>query len=171
MRIFTWKKVWSIPALVVAIIIVADQWTKYIVLKSTDLNFGGQIEVIPSFFRIVRVRNPGAAWGILPNYTWLLALISGVVFILMTIFFNRLTSDLKERCIGASLMMGGIAGNLIDRVWYGSVIDFLSFNYKSFEWPAFNVADSAICIGVALISISSFLRPDQLNTSHVAVQP
>ena len=154
--------------MVISIIVLLDQWTKYVVLRSSILDFGGTIEVVPNFFRIVRVKNPGAAWGILPNHTSLLALISAVVFIFMTIYYRGLTGGHTERCIGASLMMGGIAGNLIDRVWYGSVIDFLSFNYKSFEWPAFNVADSTICIGVAVFSISSFLRPDQLNKDHVA---
>ena len=170
MKEFTWKRFWSLPALVTIAIIVFDQWSKYIILNLETLKFGGRIEVIPSLFHIVYVRNPGAAWGILSNATSLLATISGVVFIVMLVYYTRLTNNFIERCIAISIMMGGIAGNFIDRAFRDSVIDFLSFTYKSFEWPAFNLADSAICIGVAIYSVSSLLRPDGMGTMPTPIR-
>ncbi len=122
--------------------------------------YGGRIEVIPNFFYIVHVRNTGAAWGILSEHSTMLAIISAVVFVVMITFYKSLADGYIERCCAITLMMGGICGNLIDRVVHKGVVDFLSFSYKSLEWPSFNVADSAICIGVGAYSISSLLRPD-----------
>ena len=154
----TWKKIWSLPALVITLIVTADQWSKFIILNTRTLDFGGKIEVIPNIFHIVCVRNSGAAWGILSNSTTLLTVISAVVFVVMLFTYSRMTGNYGERCFAVSVMMGGILGNFIDRAFRKSVIDFLSFTYKSFEWPAFNIADSAICIGVAIYSISSVIR-------------
>ena len=168
MKGLSWNKVWSLPALVIAFIVIADQWTKYNILQSSFLQSGEKIEVIPNFFHIVCVKNPGAAWGILSNHTSMLALVSGAVFIFMTVYYHQLTASLIECCVAISLIMGGIAGNFIDRVYYGTVVDFLSFTYKSFEWPAFNIADSAICVGVAIYLISSLLRPDHTKTLHAS---
>ncbi len=161
-RIF-WTSFWSLPALIISLIVILDQATKHLIVTSENLTYGGRIEIIPNFFYIVHVRNTGAAWGILSEHTTLLAIISAVVFAFMIKYYESLTSGFLERCYAITLMMGGIGGNLIDRVVHKSVVDFLSFSYKSLEWPSFNVADTTICIGVGIYSISSFLRPDPDN--------
>jgi len=148
------------PALIALLLLVLDQWTKHLIMTAENLSFGGQIEVIPGFFSIVHVRNPGAAWGILANRTGFLALLSAVVLITLVIGFQRFVGGWTERAWAMSLIMGGIAGNLIDRVAYGAVVDFLNFTFGSYQFPAFNVADSAICVGVTIYVVSTFLRPE-----------
>ena len=160
---FSWKRFWNLPALTIALTVCFDQWTKSIIVNVEALDIGGRIEVIPNLFHIVHVKNTGAAWGILPNATPLLAVISAIAFIVLLIYYPQLAAGFTERGIAVSVMMGGIAGNLIDRVWRNAVVDFLSFTYKSFEWPSFNVADSAICTGVVLYSISSLIRTDEVQ--------
>ena len=161
MNCCSWKRFWNLPALFVILIVLIDQLTKYLVVHSQNLAFGGRIEIIPNFFYLVHVRNTGAAWGIFTGQTSLLSLISIVVFVMLAIWYPKVTGNIRERCYAVTLMMGGIGGNLIDRIFRKSVVDFLSFSYKSIEWPSFNVADSAICIGVGIFSISSYLYPDQ----------
>ena len=156
----TWKKIWSLPLILVLVITVLDQWTKTQIATSQYLRFGGKIEIIPEIFNIVYVTNTGAAWGMFSRQATLLAVISGIVFIVLVLWFRKFTDNFTERCVAVSLMLGGIAGNFIDRVSYGAVIDFLSFTYRSFEWPAFNVADSAICVGVTILAISTLVRPE-----------
>lgn len=159
-RYFSWHRVWLLPAQIAAIILVLDQWTKRLIMTAETLRFGDQMEIIPGFFSLVHVRNTGAAWGILANRTGFLALLSAVVLVALAIWFHRFTGGWRERAWAISLIMGGIAGNLIDRVAYGSVVDFLNFTFGSYQFPAFNVADSAICVGVGLYILSTFLRPE-----------
>ncbi len=163
------KKVWQLPAFLITIIAFFDQWTKSIITRSDELYLGGSIEVVPDLFHIVYVQNTGAAWGIMSDSPELLTWISGTVFALMIIYFRKFTSDLPERCLAISFILGGIVGNFIDRISRQSVTDFLSFTYKSFEWPAFNIADSAICIGVIIYTTSSFLRPDSLPEDDLKI--
>ena len=160
-----WNKVTRLPSLFILVIVVLDQWSKLRILNSEFLCRGGRIEIIPNFFHVVFVTNTGAAWGILTSQTTLLALISAIVFCVLVAYFEKFTCGFLERCVAISLLMGGIAGNFIDRIWRRTVIDFLSFTYKSFEWPAFNIADSAICVGVGVFVISSWLRPEQDSTN------
>ena len=116
------------------------------------------MDILPGFFSIVHVRNTGAAWGILRGQTMLLAILSVGVGAGIVLRFRQLVEGHRERVWALGLVLGGIAGNLVDRVLWGSVIDFLSFYYRSFEWPAFNVADSAISCGVGLFVLSSLMR-------------
>jgi signal peptidase II len=105
------------------------------------------------------MRNTGAAWGMLPNQTGLLAVFSLVVATILLWRFDYLVETWAERAIALALVLSGIVGNLIDRVFRGEVVDFILLFYRSFHWPAFNVADSAITCGVAVFVISSFIRP------------
>ena len=130
---------------------VLDQVTKFLVMRHFQL--GGSRVVIPGFFNLGYVRNTGAAWGMLRDFSGALALLSFIVLVVILIFRRRIFSqDLGHR-ISMALMMAGIAGNLLDRLRYGYVVDFLEFYWKDYRFPAFNVADSAICIGVALYSM------------------
>jgi signal peptidase II len=144
---------------VIALLIAADQLTKYLVIAYIDP--ADPVSVVPGFFQLVYVRNPGAAWGILGGRTGLLAVISGVVFVLMFVNYRRFAEGWAERGFAITLLLGGIAGNFIDRMWRdGGVVDFLRVYYGSWEWPSFNVADSAICIGMGIYFLSSFIRPE-----------
>ncbi len=160
-NVLSWSCVWKLPALIALAIVGLDQYTKALILQSDRLVYVPYIEVIPGFFHIVYVTNTGAAWGMFADQTSLLALISLIVLVVMIVQYRSFSEGFWERSVALSLLMGGIAGNLIDRTFRDTgVIDFLSFFYKSYEWPAFNVADSAICTGVAVFLLSSIIRPD-----------
>ena len=137
-------------------ILLSDQITKAVIEKYLDL----PIEVIPGFFSLVKVGNSGAAWGMFTGQRWLLLAISILFFIGVICFFRSLTEGWHERYYATALVLGGILGNSVDRIWRGGfVVDFLDFYVGKYHWPAFNVADSAICIGVGIFIISSWIRP------------
>jgi signal peptidase II len=153
-----WTILWPWNVLVLAGVAGLDQWTKWLVQSRLALH--DSIAVIPGFFDLVLVRNRGAAWGILANHTWLLTAISLAVLLFVCGRFRYLAEGWPERGVAIALLAGGIVGNLIDRIWLRAVTDFLRFYYRDFEWPSFNVADSAICIGIFLYIMSSALRPE-----------
>ena len=132
-----------------------DQVTKHAI--HTRFVVGDQATVMPGFFSLSHVRNTGAAWGILSGMSsWLVAF--SVVMLVVVVFFRR--SFVGDGFVGrmaAGLMIGGIVGNLIDRLRLGYVVDFLHFYWRSHAFPDFNVADSAICTGVGLYLLSQFL--------------
>lgn len=138
--------------LTASLVVALDQITKHLIIvyvKPTD-----GIEIFP-FLHIVSVRNIGAAFGILKN-------IGSSFFIGISIFALILVIWLlirtKEGHFGLSLILGGAIGNLIDRLRYGWVVDFIDFSIGKFHWPAFNVADSALTIGVIVVLLSSKLH-------------
>jgi len=139
-------------------LLVADQVSKAWVLSHIELNtyFSPEpIPVIPGFFYFVNVTNTGAAWGMFSNYTpWLAWL--GVAALAGIFFFRRqleLPKPLLQYTFG--LLCGGIIGNMIDRLCYGRVVDFLDFHLPGYRYPAFNVADSGITVGVTIYLIYS----------------
>ena len=138
-------------------LLVLDQITKAVIEKYIE----HPIVVIPHFFDIVKVYNTGAAWGMFAGQRWPLLAIS-IIFFLFALFFGRkLTEGWPERYYALALVISGIFGNSVDRIWReGKVVDFLDFYISKHHWPAFNVADSAICIGVGLYMISSMKRPE-----------
>lgn len=145
------------------ILLILDQVTKALIEKY----FTETIVVIPGFFNIVKVGNPGAAWGIFAGHRWPLLAISIGFFLFVVFYFRKLTEGWPERYYALALVVSGIFGNSIDRVWRdGIVVDFLDFYVSKYHWPAFNVADSAICIGVGLYMISSFKRPESEKNSE-----
>lgn len=118
--------------------------------------------VIDGFFNLVYVRNDGAAWNILSGHGIVLILISAAVLVLLFVYRRHFIQEhLLSHRILFGLMIGGIAGNLIDRIRFGWVTDFLDFQFGSYHYPSFNVADSAICIAVGVyIIISLFEKKD-----------
>lgn len=136
---------------------VLDQLTKFAVMRS--LAFNQVIETIPGFFDIVYFRNPGAAFGIFNDGGVLrtVFLISTSVASLIVIGVLLKQSKDTLMTFALSLVAGGAVGNLIDRARFGSVVDFLYFHIGEHYWPAFNVADSAITVGVALAIASYYL--------------
>jgi signal peptidase II len=148
-----------IPWLLLAALIVAiDQFSKFAVTRA--LAYGSGIEVAP-FFNLVLVHNKGAAFSFLSNASgWQRELFIGIAGIACVWVAYLLHKHPRETlfCCALTLILGGAAGNLIDRVWLGAVIDFLDFHAAGYHWPAFNVADSAITCGAALLVWES-LRP------------
>ncbi len=146
----------AVFALVLAVL---DQVTKILVLRNIALH--ERVTVIPGFFDLTHVTNKGAAWGMFQNMPWIPFGISIAAFVLLIIFLRKLAAGWPERCFALLMVASGIVGNCTDRLWHGAVIDFLRFHWRdAAEWPSFNVADSAICCGVALFVISSFFRPE-----------
>lgn len=145
-------KWFSISAMVVAL----DLYTKHLIQQA--FAYGDSV-TITSFFDLVRYHNQGSAFGFLANagglQKWFFAAISVVAIIVMTYLISKHRTE-KLFCTGLALILGGAIGNLYDRITLGYVVDFLNFHYQNHYWPAFNVADSAICVGVALLLWDSF---------------
>lgn len=157
--------VWSI--IIAGSILLLDQITKAIVEKQITEN----IEVVPGFFSLVIVANSGAAWGMFSGQRWLLLAISILFFLGVIFFFRSITEGWRERFYAIALVLGGILGNSVDRIWRGGfVVDFLDFYIGDKHWPAFNVADSAICIGVGILVLSSWLRTDNKKDGETNIK-
>lgn len=141
-----------------AVVLLADQATKWLVLQTMPL---GEVIPITGFFNLVHVRNPGAAFSFLADaggwQRWLFALFALGVSALL-IFMMRRAPEQRLFCFAAALVIGGAIGNLIDRLVFGEVIDFLDFHWQGWHWPAFNIADSGITVGAFLIIADEFLR-------------
>ena len=136
-----------------AIILISDQLTKFIVDQSMPLHHS--IPVIDNFFNLTYIRNTGAAFGFLAGSAAAFRLPFLIVFSLVAIgFVVAMLRRLPERETGLItalvFILGGAIGNLIDRLAYGEVIDFLDFYWGRYHWPAFNVADSFISVGVCI---------------------
>lgn len=146
--------------LAVAFVVVAlDQASKWAIAHSLAY---GQAIALTSFFNLVYVRNTGAAFSFLANMGGTQILIfSGIAVAVSLVIVGILWKYCGERplmCTALALMLGGALGNLIDRTVAGSVVDFLDFYWSIYHWPAFNVADIAVCCGAAGIILESFLR-------------
>jgi len=133
-----------------------DQGTKYLIASRMELT--EQIPVIGNFFLITSHRNRGAAFGILENQRWFFIVITIIVVVGIVWYLQKvMRTNNKLLPLALSLVLGGAVGNFIDRVLTGEVVDFLQFNFGSYEFPIFNVADSCIVIGVGLIILDSLL--------------
>ena len=138
-------------------IVVLDQISKYIVLKSIEIH--RSIPMISGFFDLVHTRNRGMAFGMFnrPGSDlgyYLLLSATFVAVILLLFWFSRLKQEERILAPGLSLILGGAIGNLIDRIRLREVIDFLDFHIGPYHWPAFNVADSAITVGTFWVVLS-----------------
>jgi signal peptidase II len=136
-----------------AFILIADQLTKFIVDQTLPRN--QSIPVIDNLFSLTYIRNTGAAFGILAGSTAgfrlpFLVLFSLVAIIFIFMMLKRLPDKETGLITALSFILGGAIGNLVDRIIYGEVIDFLDFYWSSYHWPAFNLADSFITVGVSI---------------------
>jgi signal peptidase II len=142
-----------------AIIVALDLYTKHLVQQAFDY---GHRQTVTSFFELVRFHNEGAAFSFLADaggwQKWFFTAVSVVAVVVITYLIIKYRTQ-KLFCWGLALVLGGAIGNLYDRVTLGYVVDFLYFHVNDFYWPAFNVADSAICVGVALLLWDSFKQP------------
>jgi signal peptidase II len=147
--------IWSVSLAI--FLVILDQASKMLVVRLIPEQ--EIIPVIPHCFNLTYLNNPGAAWGILAGKGNLLLAFSVLVFFAIIYFLRTLCEGWTERYFALLMVMSGIIGNSIDRVCRGQVVDFLDFYIKTYRWPSFNVADSAITVGVTIFIISSFLRP------------
>jgi signal peptidase II len=148
------------PVLLLSFVVaLADQGTKYLARRHLP---GNPIDVSADFFCLRFVRNTGAAWGILQGLNDWLVVLSFLMLACLIVFRRSLLTDTRLHRAATGLMIGGIAGNLVDRVRLGYVVDFIDLHWRQgWHFPAFNVADSAICVGVGLYMISQFRAPPQ----------
>lgn len=132
------------------------------------LEFGQKIP-FTSFFNLVLTYNPGAAFSFLSEESgwqrWFLSSVAGSAAVLLIYLLNKYQQE-KIFCLSLSLILGGALGNLYDRITLGHVVDFLDFYIGDYHWPAFNVADSAIFIGAALMIYESFHHKDKENLQN-----
>ena len=148
------KLKYLILLIVTAVILAFDQITKVYIDRTMELHT--TITVVENFFNITYMRNKGAAFSFLSTFSYRLPffiLISLVAVAVIVLVFLRLRTDQKFTAVALSLIFAGAVGNLIDRVRLGEVIDFLDAHWYEHHWPAFNVADSAICVGVAFLAL------------------
>ena len=136
-------------------VILLDRITKLAVIRRLDLY--ANVPVVSGFFKLVHLRNRGAAFGIFNDHptTWkisLLIVFSLVALAVVSALLWKNAHRWSASTVGLSLILGGAIGNLWDRVAHGYVTDFLLFYYRQYEWPAFNVADSCIVIGAILLA-------------------
>ncbi len=140
------------------VIILIDQITKQWIIRHLTLQ-----EIIPltPFFNLTFTTNKGAAFSFLSQSGamgfWLLSLFAAIVTLILIIWLYRTPRQKRLLSIGIAFIIGGALGNLIDRILYGHVIDFLDFYLDNWHWPAFNVADSAIVLG-AFLWVLDFLK-------------
>ncbi len=140
------------------IILLLDQLSK---ITITRLYSYGESHPVTSFFNLVVAHNRGAAFSFLANESgWQRYFFTAVGLIAAVVIIWQLLRHSSKTmfCTALALILGGAIGNVIDRVRFGYVIDFLDFYYKNIHWPAFNIADSAICIGAVLFILDEFRR-------------
>ncbi|WP_025689324.1 signal peptidase II [Paenibacillus zanthoxyli] len=154
--------------LIALIVFLLDQGTKYLI--STRLEIDEQIPVIGNFFVITSHRNRGAAFSILQDQRWFLILVTVVVLIGIVWYLNKVKRTRRLLPLALSLVLGGAIGNFLDRALTGEVVDFLRFNFGSYTFPIFNVADSCIVIGVALIILDSIMDMRGGSTEVIEVK-
>ncbi|HTO89244.1 MAG TPA: signal peptidase II [Thermoanaerobaculia bacterium] len=148
-------------------VLLADQWTKGIVTRAFDVH--QTRTVLAGLLDITYVRNSGAAFGLFASVdssikAILLNSVAVLVFLVVSAYALRSSHRSVRLQIGFALILGGAVGNLLDRVRFGYVVDFLDFSISGHHWPAFNVADSAICIGVGLLFLD-MLRNEAENAA------
>ncbi len=144
------------------IVLILDQAVKWLALRR--LPPGVPTSVIDGFFSLTLVMNPGLAFGMLGTvprgWRWVVALLSiAALGVLAAVATRLLPEGGRVAALAVGMIFGGAAGNLIDRARFGAVVDFLDFYWRGWHWPAFNVADSAISVGVALLALRMLTAP------------
>ena len=153
-------------ALIAGVVFILDQFTKLLVVKGLGMTLNSERTLIPGFFRLVHWGNTGAAWSMFHNNNAVLAAIALVALVVLIWKRHHFDAHRLGGQVALGLILGGIAGNLLDRIRVNHVIDFLYFYVErrgvtpgtmesEAGFPAFNIADSGICIGVALLFILS----------------
>lgn len=141
---------------IIAIVLGIDQITKFVV--DGNMALGQQIPIIPGFFNFTYMHNTGAAWSMLEGKMWFFYIITIAALIAMVMFYRNSEKEDHVTRFALSLMIAGTLGNFIDRLCLQYVRDFIDFIIFGYDFPIFNVADMALCIGVFLIIADIFLE-------------
>ena len=160
LRLFTqtgWRFLW-----LSVLVLVTDQYTKALVLENIELYQA--IQILP-FFNLTHVYNYGAAFSFLDDaggwQRWFFTIIAFAVSALVLWWLKQTSKEQMILPVAFSLIIGGAIGNALDRLVHGYVIDFLVLYYQDWYWPAFNVADSAICLGAVLLIVDMFKNKEE----------
>ena len=137
-------------------ILLVDQISKYLVMTNMKLN--KSIDIIPNFFKLTYTNNHGAAFSILEGRQVLIILVSLLVFLYLVYELFKKKNNSSILCLSISLILGGLLGNLVDRLVYGHVRDFLDFKIFSYDFAIFNIGDIGIVVGVILMLIGIILE-------------
>ncbi|NJD37350.1 MAG: signal peptidase II [Geobacter sp.] len=157
---------WRLFSIIVGVGLLADQATKLYVDKVMTLH--QSIPVIDGLFSFTYLRNRGAAFSFLSDVSWRLPFFIAVTLIaavVILVAMKKMREDQKLAQTSLAMIFSGAVGNLIDRVRLGEVIDFLDVYWRTHHWPAFNVADSLICVGVALVAVD-MIREERRQTMN-----
>jgi signal peptidase II len=150
-------------------VVLLDRWTKRVV--ATRIAMYSHIQIIPGFFRLTHTENTGAAFSLFadsPSH-WKTALLIGfsvIAMVIVSVLLWKQSRALTTTGIALSLILGGAVGNLWDRVASGRVVDFLLFYFKQYQWPVFNLADSAIVVGAGLLVIEILFGKPHVQEPH-----
>lgn len=147
------------------LVFILDQWSKVFIVKNFAL--GSTVEHIEGFLEFTYIRNTGVAFGLLsstnsPTKAVLLSGLALLVVVMIVVYILQLPSDKYLSQISLTIILAGALGNLYDRMAYGYVIDFIHFQFKGYSWPVFNVADTAISLGVLGLAVE--LIRDEIAT-------
>ena len=146
-----------VPGAVAVLLLAADQYTKWWFVRHFHLFESAT--VIAGWFNFTYVRNEGAAWSMFRGQVWPLLIFGLLVAFVIVIRFRKLAEGCPERYVAQMLALSGILGNSIDRCFRGAVVDFLHVHYYDvWHYPVFNIADMAICCGIAIFILSGFFR-------------
>ncbi len=148
--------------LIFFVILVADLWTKH--LAQSSFTEGEILEVIPDIFNLTLVYNPGAAFGLFSNLPdfwrrFVLLVVSSLALVVVFRFMFKEAKDDSWSQVALAGILAGAIGNIADRIRFDAVVDFLDFYWGDYHWPAFNVADSAICVGVCVLVVRILFAP------------
>ncbi|WP_123039882.1 signal peptidase II [Cohnella candidum] len=150
---------WTYYAVAVLVFLI-DYASKKIVANNLELN--DRIPVLGNFFVLTSIRNRGAAFGILQEQRWFFIVITVAVVSAIVWYFGRsYRTGSRLLMVALGMILGGAVGNFLDRALFGEVVDFLQFNFGSYTFPIFNLADTGICVGVALVILDSLLSSKQ----------
>jgi signal peptidase II len=142
---------------IIALFVIAlDQLTKWLIVKNFEL--GESVKVIEDFLYITSHRNRGAAWGILQGQMWFFYVITVIVIIGIIYYIQKAAKGKMLLGLSLGLMLGGAIGNFIDRVYRKEVVDFINTYIFGYDFPVFNIADSALVIGVGMLMIQMLLE-------------
>ncbi len=167
------KKYWAL-FIICFCVLLADQWTKSMVQDRIPLYHS--VEVIRGVFNLTHVRNTGGAFGIFGGErrglgSSLFVVVSLIAIGVLLYLFIKVKQSEKTLAVSFSLVLSGAIGNLIDRFRYGEVIDFFDFHLRSYHWPAFNIADTAICVGIGLMALELLIKDHGKSTKSQAPIP
>ncbi len=147
-------------------VVVLDQASKFWIMAAFE---DYEVLTIWPVFNLTLVYNTGAAFSFLSDaggwQRWFFAAIAVVLVVVMTVWLSRLRDNERWTAVGLAMVIGGAVGNLIDRIWLGKVVDFLQWHWEDWYFPSFNLADSAITLGVALLLIDGLILAHRTKES------